>query len=552
MKSLLLLLSACFIYASHSYGQILYSNTFDNGLNGMTILDMDGNTPHPNVSEFDGSWSGIPSTRFEEYADAAAISGSFYSPSGESDDWLITPAINIPAGALLTWDALSLDDSFRDSYEIRVSTTGTEVEDFNDILLKVDAEENVLTTRSVVLNDYVGQSIYIAFRNVSSDKFLLILDNIFVRLPYERDVFVKSMDLNLNYVPSQDKYITLSENKTVKANLLNFGSKRITNMIVSYTLNGQKFEETITGNLDVGEVLTYESNPITFNVGNGQVLDIDVTSINGQSDENVSNNKQKVTFDALPYVTGYSGSDSKGRNVNIYTLLNSGKSVFLYFFSSDCDDCEDAVQKLNQYYLSQGAGGQDFEMIGISVNPEDDDAKLNNLGWSATFPLLSYIPYNDKSYLHYAKNHGLSPDATLPFFVQLCPGSNPAFSSINASAVGYDGSDIFNESFRPAHEVCQGSLSTLESIEFLEDISVFPNPINQGLLQLEIVSVESANLNLNISNLMGQTVKNIKSQRVSTGKNEITADISDLENGIYYLNISSGNQLNTIKIAVIN
>lgn len=552
MRKFLVAQMLCMFLCVNLSAQIIYSNTFDNGLSGMKVVDIDGLTPNQNVSEFNGTWSALQNNRFDEYRSGAAISGSFYTPSGTSDDWLITPQINIPAGALLTWDALSLDDGFKDSYEILVSTTGDDPADFTDVVFREDREDAEVNTKSVVLNDYVGQSIYIAFRNVSNDKFLLIIDNIFVRLPYERDIFVKSLDLGLNYVRSQDAFITLAESKKLSARLLNFGSKRINTIQVEYTLNGQKFEETLTGNLDSGEDMIFESEFIDVPVGGGQILEIDIRSINGQSDQDISNNRMSITYDGMPDTPGYTGTDSRGKAVNTFTDGRNGKSTLFYFFSSECDDCEDAVNALNQYYISQGAANGDLSVVGVTVNPEDDNATLNNLGWSVTFPLMQYTPYNERLFVHYANNQGLATENVLPLIVQMCPNTdNPAFSSINSFSEGFDNDDLFNQSFRPNHDDCQSTISSVESIDIVNDINLYPNPTVRQDVILDINVEQSATVNIELIDMMGRQVQNYSQFKLSDGHNQVTIQTDDLALGSYFVKVQKDRQVNSVKLVII-
>lgn len=531
-------------------GQILYSNTFDNGLNGMTILDMDKNTPHPNVSEFQGTWTALGDSRFDEYPDNAAISASYYSPIGTSDDWLITPAINIPAGTVMTWDAVSLDNQFRDSYEILVSTTGTNPADFSEVIFKVDREENTLTTRTVSLNDFVGQTIYIAFRNTSNDKFLLVIDNIFVRLPFDRDVFVKSLDVDLSNVRALDKKTTLFGMKSITANLLNFGKDRITNMTVAYTLNGQRFEETISANVLTGETMTFTSEEIQVPIGKDQQLQFEVVSVNSQNDEDPSNNSNQVIFDVQPKIPVYTFKDSKGRDVNLHNLLRAGKTVVLNFFRSDCSDCADSFEKLNQYYLATGAGNQNLEIIGITVNSDDSNSILNDLGWSATFPLIQYFPYNDLMWVHYTESLGLGEDAEAPFFVQICPNQdNPAFSNISV-ADGYENPNVFNEKFRPEHTACQAGVSSLSEIESIENISVYPNP-SLGDVTIDMNVLENSEVLVSVTDLKGKLIKNLGLERLNRGNNKVNYNLNDLESGVYILNLRQENRITNLKLTIL-
>lgn len=552
MKKHFLLLAFFFALAISCEAQIIYSNTFDGGLNGMTIMDMDGNEPHPYVSEFGGTWSNLDKTRFDEYPSQAAISASYYQPFGKSDDWLITPAINIPETAVMTWDGLSLDNQNRDAYEVLVSTTDNSPSSFTEVLFKVEKEENVLTTRTLSLNDYEGQTIYIAFRNVSNDKFLLVIDNIFVRLPYERDIFVKSVDLDLSPVHSLNKNTTVFGTKKLKVNLLNFGSERITSMKVSYTLNGQKTEETLSSNFHSGETMVFESEEFHLPIGTSQIMDFDIVSVNGMSDQDGTNDNEIVQFDVQPTVPVYTFNDSKGRSVNLHNLLREGKTVLLNFFDSECFNCEESFNKLNQYYLATGAGNQDLEIVSIAMDPNDSNSILNNIGWSATFPLVQYFPYNEMVWVHYTKSLGLDPDARSPFFLQICPNpNNVAFSTISASS-GYDNPNIFNELFRVQHTACQSGISDLSEIEALDDLKVYPNPNFDGEINLDIHLSEVAKIQIEITDMKGRIVSDLGILSLKSGKNSIKTDVSNLESGMYIIALTKGKEVSHIKLSVMN
>jgi len=101
----------------------------------------------------------------------------------QPDNYLVTPPIAIPAnGASLNYmiGESYNDDGDNEHYEVLVSTTGTNISDFTDVLL-----EETLTTTSWVprtnisLAAYAGQTIYIAFRHFNCyDVELLKLDDV--------------------------------------------------------------------------------------------------------------------------------------------------------------------------------------------------------------------------------------------------------------------------------------------------------------------------------------------------------------------------------------
>lgn len=68
--------------------------------------------------------------------------------------------------------------SFLENYKVYISTTGNQVANFTTILKTVTNESVTGTYHTVNLNSYVGQNVYIAFRDDSNDEYIMLLDNI--------------------------------------------------------------------------------------------------------------------------------------------------------------------------------------------------------------------------------------------------------------------------------------------------------------------------------------------------------------------------------------
>lgn len=120
---------------------------------------------------------------YDGYDNKIAFSTSWYDPAGQSDDWLITPAIEIPnAGEpTLYWKAKSYDFELLEDYEVRVSTTDNEMSSFTDVLLSVDGEQPFdYNSRSLDLSAYKGQTIYVAYVNTTFDGYFLALDDLYI------------------------------------------------------------------------------------------------------------------------------------------------------------------------------------------------------------------------------------------------------------------------------------------------------------------------------------------------------------------------------------
>ncbi len=164
-------------FTIHSVGQtVLFEEGFSSGIpSTWTIVDGDGNIPASSVEEFTAAW--IP---YISGTDTAAASTSFYTPSGQSDDYLITPALTIGNFSKLVWSARSVDVSFPDGYVVLVSSTDNLPSSFTDTIFSISEENGLLQTRSIDLDveGYSNQSIYIAFKNATTDGFVLLLDEV--------------------------------------------------------------------------------------------------------------------------------------------------------------------------------------------------------------------------------------------------------------------------------------------------------------------------------------------------------------------------------------
>jgi len=178
MKSLLL--SVCFFVAFSSTAQtVLLNEDFSSGIPAtFAVVDADGQTPNAQVSQFtDGFiW-------YESLDDSSAASTSYFTnDSVPAEDYLILPKLSLQTVTKLSWEARSVDPSFPENYYVLLSTTDSLTGSYTDTLLTV-TEENYQWTRKSILLDTMGfanQDVFIAFRNFTTDGFILEIDDIMV------------------------------------------------------------------------------------------------------------------------------------------------------------------------------------------------------------------------------------------------------------------------------------------------------------------------------------------------------------------------------------
>lgn len=246
MKKLVLTLGLALIGFTAVNAQIIFQEDFD-GIGGPTaggagtyafpagwfLRNVDNRTPAASVSYVNEAWERREDFSFS-VADSCAFSTSWYSPAGAADDWMWTPLIGpLPANCNLNWNAVAYDPAYADGYEVRIMTSsqgpptggtgviGNQVTNSTQIFT-IAAENTAWTARSLSLNAYAGQSVYIAFRNTSNDKFLLLIDDVTVQVQVNIDAQMLSADTATNYTMTPvTQTAALDLNGTYRNNGLN-------------------------------------------------------------------------------------------------------------------------------------------------------------------------------------------------------------------------------------------------------------------------------------------------------------------------------------------
>lgn len=143
----------------------------------------------------------------EESPDYFAGSHSMYSPSGTSDDWMITPQLTLPAEgeAMLEFDAQSYDPNRKDYLSVYVYAYSHVLSYLSQEIMAEIREKAVLldsillepgdnpeTTEgewrhySYSLAPWAGQDVYVAFVNQNTNQSAIFVDNVTVQrdVPY--------------------------------------------------------------------------------------------------------------------------------------------------------------------------------------------------------------------------------------------------------------------------------------------------------------------------------------------------------------------------------
>lgn len=244
----------------------IFFEDFQNGMpNTFTLINNDGFTA--NNTHF-GNKAWIIFNDDINPGDSTAASTSYYSSGGTTaDDWMITPAITITNGCVLRWNARAFEDKFADGYEVKISTTGTQMTDFATNLFSIPAENIEWQNRSIDLTAYAGQTVHIAFRNNSTDKNLLQIDDIEVYKKDDYDIALTKKE----FTPNTD-YPIIPFNHVepifFNTDVKNIGINSVSSVTLDINVLGTGFSASTTNNNPLTSSSTLSglthSSPLVF------------------------------------------------------------------------------------------------------------------------------------------------------------------------------------------------------------------------------------------------------------------------------------------------
>jgi hypothetical protein len=81
--------------------------------------------------------------------------------------------------------------------------------------------------------------------------------------------------------------------------------------------------------------------------------------------------------------------------------------------------------------------------------------------------------------------------------------------------------------------------------------SIYPNPAS-STTNLTYAVLNGGQVNIDITNAIGQVVKNVVNGQQSFGIHDVNINVADLSTGMYFVTIRIGNSSVTQKMSVVN
>ena len=316
---------------------------------GWTVLDADG----------DGyNWETLAMTNesfasgYGHNSDGAAVSWSYYPTSQSSQGWsgnslntndyLITPQITVPAGdsKLVFYVASFNGSAYPDDIEVKISTTGTAAEDFTTLIANETVTASVpnFVERSVSLNAYAEQQVYIAFVHQSEDCFGIILDDVSVMEIPPYDIAVTNVSFSNGSgcdLTTTDMIVTVKNN----------GTEAITAFSLEYSINeGTPVNVNVTANIASGS--TYQHTIEGLDVSTEGIYNISVTATLENDADNSNNTNTGTVAHLAPATIPYNNTFDTNEEVAGCSIINANNDAVawgIYTLDEEAGDMVPAI-----------------------------------------------------------------------------------------------------------------------------------------------------------------------------------------------------------------
>jgi hypothetical protein len=414
MKKQLLALSMVLVTGA-SFSQVIFSENFDAGLTlpaGWAQYNVDGLTPASSVS-YMGTAGWIVRANSATGVGNHAVSTSWYTPAGISNDWLVTPTIAVPASGtyFFQFDAMAPDGNFLDGFKVYVSTAGNAVANFTaPAVLTQPSAANTYTTYSISLAAFAGQNVNIGIQNYSNDKFLLFVDNAVARQPLADDAILMSSSLT--------RYAAVSTNNNLELTVKNDGLNAITSLTVNWN-DGADHSSVISTNIAPGATATItHPTPVNYATAVERDLAITITNVNGNTDPNMANNTGNKPFNTVSQIADKA------------VVIEEGTGTWCGW----CPRGAVAMEYMEQNYPTDFIGIAVHNGDPMTVTEYDDNAAFSGFPGANVDRALLGVDVSDQDFDTYYNDR---TDMIPPAAITATNGGSNTSVSVNVTATFY-------------------------------------------------------------------------------------------------------------------
>ncbi len=580
------ILTLTLVLASFLFGntQIL-TQDFSGGVasNGWTIDAHAGNWHNGNS---DAAGGVAPEARFD------------WNPQFTGTSRLISPTMDVTAsgsrGVMI--DFKHLVDHYGPGYNVGVATRsggGT----WNTVWQMAGA--NVQESRTVLVqNADINTSdfqICFFFTGNSYQINNWHIDDVVVRL-------VENFDLGINSIDTY-KYLS-SGNVTIAATLQNRGITPITSFDINYQVDsGSIITESVTGvNIATASKYSYSFTNLWNVIPGNYIVNVSISNINGASDDIAANNQIDKYFYVATQTTTNFPLYEEFTSSTCNPCAGFNTTSMNPFANAHPNDIAVVKYQMNwpapgdPYYTSEGGVRRSYYMVSVvpsifiggdkyaTSTPGIEAGLVNENGKDAYFVIDSWFTLDGSNVtVHTSVTPYVTGDFVMHTSVvekittqNVVTNGETSFENVmmkmlpNASGTPISAVAETTQSFTLSHDMVSTNVEELNDLAVvvyvqetsgkrimqskyvatatplatdnfvLNAVSVYPNP-TKGMLHINTENV----LNFNITNVLGKIV--VANKTINENTN---LDISNLENGIYFVNLTDGSSKVTKKIVL--
>jgi len=289
--------------------------------------------------------------------------------------------------------------------------------------------------------------------------------------------------------------------------LKNNGNAPLTSAAISYSVNGGTASVyNWSGNLTSLSTQDVTLPAITFTLNPSNTLDVTITSVNGGTDDDMSDNSGTENFNKTT-------SESPTVNLTLKVVQDRyGDEITWKFF--------------NDAGAQVAAGGPYAQLASNGTLLHTHNIVLPASG---CYRYEVYDSYGD--------------------------GINAGYGAGNITILDGYGAQVYynNGVYTTGAERnfdVTGNVNTgIKENEFVQNVNIYPNPVTESA-KIDFSLSEANNVIVRITNALGQTVNAVNLGKLSTGSHTYTIDATELSSGLYFVELEVGNSTLTNKISV--
>ncbi|MCU0361083.1 MAG: Omp28-related outer membrane protein [Bacteroidia bacterium] len=300
-------------------------------------------------------------------------------------------------------------------------------------------------------------------------------------------------------------------NLTPSMKFTNLGSSAVTNAVFSYAINGgTPVNYNWTGNVNpMTPSQTFTLGTISFSPQATNSLVVDVVSVNGGTDGNLTNNVL---------------TKSVANNTVIANNINMQMDFTQDRYGTECKWT--VYNEVNNTIIATDGPWSDLSSNGTLLH-----TKNFTVTPSTCYKLVVTDSYGD----------GINSGYGVGGYV-LRSGGAPLITS---NGVYGKGETKLYKTFQQIID----PVSVIESSSFFNQISVFPNP-SSGITTLNFELVQNDKLGVVVYNQIGQVVYELPAENYSAGNHRLELDATNWEAGLYNVVINGSLAPKTIKVTI--